>query len=654
MENPKNTKSPIVPGPLNARRAPKSRNGCLRCKAKRLKCDERKPECLQCTRKSAVCPGYQTKSLVWSTKHEKLMRSEGGMTTTFLATSPTTQSGVTFPSTSAQNKCDSSEEKIIDHLESSANINNSQSPEPRSRSLSAISSSSPLAMTSPNDDPNTVTDSLSAIRQQLHRSTVPDFLLHLPTMLVEYYFSYVCQIFSSFDGTLNPFRSTVGKLWDGSAPIYYAIQSMAAAYLANHFPRMLPVGIQMQRETYRCLYQVQRDGLPSSENLDKTLLTVLLVGQTTAWHNPNDLGLVHLKTAKRLNRKRLEQQAMSPAVAIDIRASRQNKFFEQCIRYWDMLAGFVEDEDDELGAEFEEIPQIVDVSETSGEETQVFPHPWMGVAPKAQILFAHVGRLIRRYRKVVARDAASVNFLAIELGFDIEYPEDSLAMSGILARSQSLEEELLAFEPPLVSELVDAGDENTPVQQYITLAESYRCAGLLQLYRIFPALLLARVPYSENTFEASTSKDSISQPVFDFLPIPRSQTADEFIVSLAMHIVTLLGQLPPSSGTRCLQPIVVIAAAAELRFATSVTMDAQSSSMPASSIFNSLNNREIDIATARRFVVTRLQEFQLSLPAKPIAKALELIKETWERSDLGQDVYWMDVMTDMGCASIFG
>jgi len=654
MENPKNTKSPIVPGPLNARRAPKSRNGCLRCKAKRLKCDERKPECLQCTRKSAVCPGYQTKSLVWSTKHEKLMRSEGGMTTTFLATSPTTQSGVTFPSTSAQNKCDSSEEKIIDHLESSANINNSQSPEPRSRSLSAISSSSPLAMTSPNDDPNTVTDSLSAIRQQLHRSTVPDFLLHLPTMLVEYYFSYVCQIFSSFDGTLNPFRSTVGKLWDGSAPIYYAIQSMAAAYLANHFPRMLPVGIQMQRETYRCLYQVQRDGLPSSENLDKTLLTVLLVGQTTAWHNPNDLGLVHLKTAKRLNRKRLEQQAMSPAVAIDIRASRQNKFFEQCIRYWDMLAGFVEDEDDELGAEFEEIPQIVDVSETSGEETQVFPHPWMGVAPKAQILFAHVGRLIRRYRKVVARDAASVNFLAIELGFDIEYPEDSLAMSGILARSQSLEEELLAFEPPLVSELVDAGDENTPVQQYITLAESYRCAGLLQLYRIFPALLLARVPYSENNFEASTSKDSISQPVFDFLPIPRSQTADEFIVSLAMHIVTLLGQLPPSSGTRCLQPIVVIAAAAELRFATSATMDAQSSSMPASSIFNSLNNREIDIATARRFVVTRLQEFQLSLPAKPIAKALELIKETWERSDLGQDVYWMDVMTDMGCASIFG
>jgi len=159
----------------------------------------------------------------------------------------------------------------------------------------------------------TATDSLSAIRQQLNRSTVPEFLLHLPTMLVEYYFSYVCQIFSSFDGTMNPFRSTVGRLWDGSAPIYYAIQSMAAAYLSHHFPRMAPVGIQMQRETFKCLYQAAQAGQDPLENLDKTLLTILLVGQTTAWHNPKDLGLVHLKTAKRLNSKRSSKGAQLTA-----------------------------------------------------------------------------------------------------------------------------------------------------------------------------------------------------------------------------------------------------------------------------------------------------------------------------------------------------
>ena len=211
-------------------------------------------------------------------------------------------------------------------------------------------------------------------------------------MLVEYYFSYVCQIFSSFDGTLNPFRSTVGRLWDGSAPIYYAIQSMAAAYLANHFPRMSPVGIQMQRETYRSLYQVPQGSRDPSDSLDKTLLTVLLVGQTTAWHDPKDLGLVHLKTAKRLNRRRLEQQIG----AVDNRARRQNDFFEQCILYWDMLAGFVEDDIDEFG--FEECDSASpssDAGTSTDDKGRIFPHPWTGVAPNVQKLFAKVGRLIR-------------------------------------------------------------------------------------------------------------------------------------------------------------------------------------------------------------------------------------------------------------------
>lgn len=506
-------------------------------------------------------------------------------------------------------------------------------------------------------DSGTCMDSLSAIRQQLHRSTVPEFLLHLPTMLVEYYFSYVCQIFSSFDGTLNPFRSTVGRLWDGSAPIYYAIQSMAAAYLANHFPRMSPVGIQMQRETYRSLYQVPQGGRDPSENLDKTLLTVLLVGQTTAWHDPKDLGLVHLKTAKRLNRRRLEQQIG----AVDSRARRQNDFFEQCILYWDMLAGFVEDDIDEFGfgecetREFDSPSTPGSDATASGDDKgQIFPHPWTGVAPKVQKLFAQVGRLIRNYRKIKAQDALSLNFLSLDLGFEVEFPQDSIATIEATAKSQSLEEELLAFEPPSIFSLVDAGDENTPVQQYIFLAEAYRCAALLEIYRIFPSILFKRVPFTDNTFAASPSGNQISP----FLPIPTSQPPSDFLISLAMHTISLLEKLPSTSGTRCLQPIVLIAAASELRFSPpSISIsDPLSPFMPAtsSSIFNSLTNREVDIAAARRFVTTRLQEFQLSLPAKPIVKAEMLVKETWERADLGQEVFWMDVMDEMGWKTIFG
>ncbi|KAJ5887521.1 hypothetical protein N7495_007562 [Penicillium taxi] len=37
----------------------KSRNGCITCKAKRLKCDETKPSCHQCERRKVTCGGYK-------------------------------------------------------------------------------------------------------------------------------------------------------------------------------------------------------------------------------------------------------------------------------------------------------------------------------------------------------------------------------------------------------------------------------------------------------------------------------------------------------------------------------------------------------------------------------------------------------------------
>jgi hypothetical protein len=327
-----------------------------------------------------------------------------------------------------------------------------------------------------------------------------------------------------------------------------------------------------------------------------------------------------------------------------------------------MLAGFVEDDIDDFGVEdFDKRPwdvefsSVGDTNASGDDKRQIFPHPWTGVAPKVQKLFAKVGRLIRSYRRTKTQEAAlSLDFLSLDLGFDMEFPQDSTATIEATAKAQELEEELLSFEPPSVSSLVDAGDENTPVQQYIYLADAYRCAGLLEIYRIFPSILLKGVPFAENTFASSSSSHQISP----FLPVSTSQPPSEFLISLAMHTISLLEKLPSTSGTRCLQPIVLIAAASELRFSQpSMSMsDPLSLFMPAtsSSIFNSLTNREVDIASARRFVTTRLQEFQLSLPAKPIVKAEMLVKETWDRADLGQEVFWMDVMDDMGWKTIFG
>ena len=42
----------------------KSRNGCVTCKAKRLKCDETKPGCQQCNKRGVPCGGYK-KDFKW-------------------------------------------------------------------------------------------------------------------------------------------------------------------------------------------------------------------------------------------------------------------------------------------------------------------------------------------------------------------------------------------------------------------------------------------------------------------------------------------------------------------------------------------------------------------------------------------------------------
>ncbi|KAF2689538.1 hypothetical protein K458DRAFT_384174 [Lentithecium fluviatile CBS 122367] len=49
---------------ITKRKQSKSRNGCITCKAKRLKCDETKPTCQQCTRRSVTCGGYK-KDFKW-------------------------------------------------------------------------------------------------------------------------------------------------------------------------------------------------------------------------------------------------------------------------------------------------------------------------------------------------------------------------------------------------------------------------------------------------------------------------------------------------------------------------------------------------------------------------------------------------------------
>lgn len=60
---------------VDKRKTTKSRNGCLTCKKKRLKCDETKPACLKCIKKNIECGGYATK-FKWRSFNEEGEKQE--------------------------------------------------------------------------------------------------------------------------------------------------------------------------------------------------------------------------------------------------------------------------------------------------------------------------------------------------------------------------------------------------------------------------------------------------------------------------------------------------------------------------------------------------------------------------------------------------
>ncbi|KAF2105685.1 C6 zinc finger domain-containing protein [Lophiotrema nucula] len=678
----------------------KSRNGCGRCKLKRLKCDETSPACLQCKKRNVPCPGYE-KTLKWSTKYEVLQPVE--FETSIGAPDPPNTAPkafnvgeillppdvvIGFEALAAvlpmgkkrpdfSQSCHSQEK--AQSREASPDITDEPRPSTRDSSFEQNGFVRGLDSTSANlfddlIDPMLLQEKfvdLDALEQdlphdnfdqfifddttalaedfevkdiqrrqddtslvevaspRLSRSLLLDYyrlpgpsasLQDIDSILVQHYFKDVCVLFSAFDSSLNPFRTTIGRLFNESPSIYYGIQSMAAAHLANTFPNMAVVGIEMQRKACESL-QAELPLVQSGQaSGGRAFLSIILLGLTCCWHESSALGEEFLTTARSLILPKLLSSSEDEA------AQRQNQFFEESLIYWEMLMGFVTQD----AMSFSPGPAIRSrVSKNSAPaarrpDGKIVPHPWTGIAPTVQILFAEVGRLVRRERMM----RASVH-LHVNAGLRREN----------LLNAASLEEDLLAAEYPMADELADPGDERTPKHDFIVIAEAYRCAGLLELYRVFPSVLRKRLGTDRFTWT-----DNVE---FEF-PTPRFETPYEdtdtklWINSLALHILTALETLPSSSGTCCLQPILLVAAASELKNVSSVD-------------YFDIYANDTKVQHARAFVDQRLHQYALRLPAKPIRKCIELVKEVWRRLDSGQDgCFWVDVMVEKGWHTVMG
>lgn len=456
--------------------------------------------------------------------------------------------------------------------------------------------------------------------------SVPSTLVHHATRLVEHYFSTICGIYSCFDSFLNPFRYTVSQSWSYSASTYYGIQSMAAAHMANELPRMRQEGLVLHRKASQHLGQEFQICRSKGSNHDQALLSLLLLGMSACWQRPGDLGLPYLRTARTFVSTTLSQREATNAEPMT-RSLLQ--FFEEAMIYWEMVTSFVAD-DTEIDivqpcnplhhVENEIFGQSQPLDPPSLDHTSdSIPHPWTGICPESQMLLGQVGRLVRRARmgKRTLENETRLFGLAMEL-----------------------EESLLATTTPSTSSMTDCGDLVTQDTDFITLAETTRDAGLLELYRVFPDLLWHRLGPRHN------SNDDVNNGGG---PNVSSEFASQsWLASLAVHILKRLETIPNSSNVRCHQLLIVVIAAAELRLPS-----------PGKSDCLELSDLDHEVIWGRQFARTRLHQLVIQLPAQPVYTILKLVGEVWRRLDAPSnghpdDIFWIDVMIEKGWHTIMG
>lgn len=730
------------------RRVKKSRGGCSRCKSKRVKCGEERPECQRCVRLGVKCPGY-VQPLRWVTKYE-----------TFDGTRPS-PSGIEQPQPKSQSQPDfnpASKQSELGSplLHSLLTFDDGSSPNiqstPQSTGLlgatdtlcdslwglqssgslpeladldapllSSPTGASPLEHQDPVldyalpiDDNAAAASSLTFCQRDpeirddnsafqgfspsnIVRSYPPppqklprrDFVsIHRPLnnpswTLIEYYFKEVAALFSSYDSHMNPFRTTVSRLWGSSLAICRAMQSMAAATLVNDFPQFGPLGLKMRNEAVRII---------TSEAVidDKSLLALLMLGQTASWHDPRDLGVSFFN----MLRKHLDAMfsGIQPSTSA-LEKSNNYRFFEEALVYWEMLLSFVADNDTVASPG----SRRTLMSGTRTHEPAIIqkvPHPWTGIARDTQSTVQEVGRLVRLERKRVRKRTFTSQ-------------ADIVQAQKAISKAQELEERLLNLAHPSEAEIVSPGDNDTPVWHLLTMAEVYRCTGLLQLYRTFPDLLRQRLPFrkrGKNTLQDCTDQPD---PLFPFLGadmsndinddndnnilgfrlsdlddptnIIDSQTQaeaeadeedehededetkfyDDWLTKFALTTLARLRTIPLESRTRCLQPFLLVASCSELRL-PQLQSDVENPSWNVNvhdgiDFHIDIPSDAIEVSRTRKFVLGRLTSFLHVLPPKPIDVCLRLVQEVWSRMDRGEDnVYWVDVMIEKGWETTMG
>ncbi|KAL6787295.1 fungal-specific transcription factor domain-containing protein [Trichoderma sp. SZMC 28012] len=655
--------APPIPGkrrPVN-----KTFSGCARCKSSKVKCDEAKPSCGRCVSRKLPCPGYPGMIIRWSTKHEVFnsvkdpslicntssrpaLNSHLSFHPTYPKGSPplqkptpTTESGLR-QTCSDITSCSPAESSTVPDEEENTPISaiaNGSYKLPSHGSAYLLDTNSSMGSM---DFTDTVPSLPGVMQYQDNyqwldtssvvpwkKASIPPAISHLPADLATYYFKNVCSVFSSFDSELNPFRSYVSQVFSYSAPVFNAMLSGSAARLADEKPQLKVIALQYQSQALRCIAESLKQ---TNKVREDTLFAIFLIGLSTAWHDGKDIGIAHFHAA---------QRAIS-SNAISARGNNQSmaNFFKSALIYWEMAISIVSDEvefsSDLEAAIAEESPNMATIEARESTDPRITPHPWTGVSSPIQAIFSRVTKVIRSLRLVDDRSDAG-----------------RLRHKTLSQDATKLEEALWSVALPDIAEIDDSGDPNTPSHHHVLLAEAYIFGSLYQIYRKFPGILRHRQQCISSA--GCPPLGPKNNPIAEWWnSLSNTASNDMFLRSLGFSVLDRLQQIPITSGTRSVQAILIFVAAGSLAIPSPfiqgpIQHDDCVSSLEAGSALE--HNHVMDL---RDFTISRLASLRSLVHSRPVDLMLQVIKEMYRRLDMGEEVFWIDLIREMECETMFG
>ncbi|PYH89636.1 hypothetical protein BO71DRAFT_363098 [Aspergillus ellipticus CBS 707.79] len=620
------------------RQARRFRTGCKTCKARRVQCDETKPQCKACLSKGRSCPGY-TREFKWSTKPEVSSGRKGQMLNLpgEMFVPPESIVAQTTPGPSSLEKGDTRQEtSTVDAPTQgpSRSTNEDSSPNP------AEPETSPDGWNDMYEQIDLEERRLDELQQRKADTQLSPSLTDFSTFLIEYWFNNVCCMWSSFDSDRNLNRKVALSTWTNDKAVFHCLQAMSAFHLAEQLPHLGDTAMTSWKSAVQAIHH---DLSSVTKNNPTQLPTGLLlslsgIGTTTCWTDSQQLGLPLLKKMKAVLAY-YNQSAMRMTQSDRLYL----EFFNDSCIYWDIVCRVVTDDDSPIGPSPPLLP-------TSMLDTTA-PHPWVGVSRNTLELFAHAILLCKRYcKRLRVSDFKTATAHSLR-----DMIED-------IHEARALRKTLLNLGRSITSEQSETGDKLTPLSHLVDVAEGYRLAALLHLYQTFKDL------EEEQMSEMGGALD------------------ETWIQDLALELLDLVRRIPLESGSRCIQPLLYLSVATGLKSCPPVTVPhladgarsahqnalennltalpqlAGDSTTGSDSISTmKLTRTSMKIGQARRVIVQRVSVLEYSLPTKPISVLKALIKKIWDVWDAemcatpsARSKHWIEVMEESRLHTMFG